>query len=222
MSTTMENLREDVHKPPEQLEREADSARSAVEGTLAELELRLSPGQMLDRVMDVVKRNGGEFGDNLLVQVRNNPVPMIMAGIGVAWLMAASKRPPPHGNWRSSSGDWQDRPSRAADGGAHRDATGNGTATERWSSAYGSARDTVSSAAESATDSVRAAATDARAPRARACAGLRTATRISVESSRSCSERLRSRPAPRSARCCPRPMPRTACSARRAMPPSRA
>ena len=47
MSTSMDNLRNDVHKPAEQLEREADSARSAVEGTLADLQQRLSPGEMV-------------------------------------------------------------------------------------------------------------------------------------------------------------------------------
>ena len=95
MSTSMDNLRNDVHKPAEQLEREADSARIAVEGTLADLQQRLSPGEMVDRAMDMVKRHGGEFGDNLLTQVRNNPIPTIIAGVGVAWLMAASKRRPP-------------------------------------------------------------------------------------------------------------------------------
>src|SRR5690348_3331178 len=104
MSSTMDNLRNDVRKQPDELAREADSARHAVEGTLSELEQRLSPGQMLDRVMDAVKSHGGEFGDNLLTQVRNNPLPTIFAGIGVAWLMAASKSPPRSAD-RSDDGD---------------------------------------------------------------------------------------------------------------------
>jgi len=143
----MENLRSDVHKPPEQLEREADSARSAIEGTLAELEQRLSPGEMLDRVTDMVKRNGGEFGENLLAQVRNNPLPTIIAGIGVAWLMAASKRPPP----RSANGQRTARNDYRGDGEAEVDAT------ERWSSAGSSVSDT----ARSTTDSMKNAMNDA-------------------------------------------------------------
>jgi hypothetical protein len=94
-ATTMEDVRSDLDKRPEQLEREADTARSAVEGTLAALEQRLSPGEMIDRLMDLAKRHGGGFGDNLLAQVKNNPLPTIMASVGFAWLMAASKRPPP-------------------------------------------------------------------------------------------------------------------------------
>jgi len=148
MSAAMETLRNDVHKPPEQLEREADTARSAVEGTLAELEQRLSPGEMLDRVTDMVKRNGGEFGENLLTQVRNNPLPTIIAGIGVAWLMAASKRP-------------VSRASEVGQGSSRGDARASGEAdidaTERWSSAAASASDT----ARAATDSVKDAVNDA-------------------------------------------------------------
>jgi uncharacterized protein DUF3618 len=94
MSDTIDNLKRDVSKDPAELEREADIARDALEATLCELEQRFSPSQLLDRFAGVVKQNGGEFGANLLAQVRNNPVPTIMAGIGVAWLMASSKRPP--------------------------------------------------------------------------------------------------------------------------------
>jgi uncharacterized protein DUF3618 len=152
MSAAMENLRSDVHKPPEQLEREADSARHAVEGTLAELEQRLSPGELLDRVMDVVKRHGGEFGDNLLTQVRNNPLPTIIAGVGVAWLMTASKRPPPRGYPHFGDDYGSDDRSGTAD---------------RFSSAFESARDTASSTAESA----KSAATDAMDATTRAARG---------------------------------------------------
>ena len=135
MSTSMDNLRNDVHKPAEQLEREADSARSAVEGTLADLQQRLSPGEMVDRAMDMVKRHGGEFGDNLLTQVRNNPIPTIIAGVGLAWLMAASKRRPPHGN---SQGRWAEERDNDGRYGGDEDID----ATERWSSAAMSGRDT--------------------------------------------------------------------------------
>ena len=153
MSTSMDNLRNDVHKPAEQLEREADSARSAVEGTLADLQQRLSPGEMVDRAMDMVKRHGGEFGDNLLTQVRNNPIPTIIAGVGVAWLMAASKRRPPHGNWQGRYGDGRYEGDEDID------------ATESWASAATSAHhattagaDAMQKTARAATDSVRDAA----------------------------------------------------------------
>ncbi len=245
MSTSMDNLRNDVHKPAEQLEREADSARSAVEGTLAELQQRLSPGEMVDRAMDMVKRHGGEFGDNLLTQVRNNPIPTIIAGVGVAWLMAASKRRPPHGNWQGRYGDGRYEGDEDID------------ATESWASAATSAHHNDDGRCRrDARDSPLRHRFDARRRRVRcrtpcavlrprrpspqrpqrivllmrrakrptasltrlvpASAGLRTATRTCAASNRLCSARSRSRQGPRWARCFVRHRRRTACSARRA------
>lgn len=190
MSAAIDTLRSDVHKPPEQLEREADNARNAVEGTLAELEHRLSPGELLDRVMGMVKRHGGEFGDNLLVQIRNNPLPTLLAGVGMAWLMTASKEPPAQGQWRSrgygdGAGDY--------DGGDE-----DFGLTERWSSAYDSARDTASSAyesardrASSAADSVRGAAWDAMDATSRAAHRAADATRHTVDRMSIASQTLR-------------------------------
>lgn len=156
MSATMDNLRSDVHKPPEQLEREADSARSAVEGTLAELERRLSPGEMLDRVMDMVKRHGGEFGENLLTQVRSNPTATIVAGVGVAWLMAASKRPPPQrpAHVDRANGSMFDRASSAADS-IHSTASATADSLHRTAE---HAYDATADAAQRAADATRHAA----------------------------------------------------------------
>ena len=103
--------------------------------------------------MDMVKRHGGEFGDNLLTQVRNNPIPTIIVGVGLAWLMAASKRRPPHGNWQGRYGDGRYEGDEDVD------------ATESWASAATSAHhattsgaDSMQKTARSATDSVRDAA----------------------------------------------------------------
>ena len=105
MSATMTDLKEDMRKDPDDLKREADRARDALENTLSELEQRLSPSAMVDRVMAAVKENGGEFGTNLLSQVRNNPVPTILSSVGLAWLMAASKSPPARAGDGSSFGE---------------------------------------------------------------------------------------------------------------------
>jgi hypothetical protein len=88
------DFRDDIHKHPDELEREADRARASLESTLEALERRLSPGELLDQMLNVVKENGGVFGRNLATQVRNNPVPVLLTGIGMTWLMAASDRPP--------------------------------------------------------------------------------------------------------------------------------
>ena len=128
MSATTTDLKEDMRKDPDDLKREADQARDALEATLYELEQRLSPSVLVDRVATAVKENAGDFGINLLAQVRNNPVPTVLSSVGLAWLMASSKRPP----------------ARAGD-----------SATDAAANAYQTAADTTAHAANRVVDTTR-------------------------------------------------------------------
>ena len=149
MSATMTDLKADIHKDPDELKREADQARDALEDTLYELEQRLSPSALVDRVMMAVKENAGDFGTNLLSQVRNNPVPTVLSSVGLAWLMAASKRPPPRAGAGSGLGErWSSR-MRAARESADDASDAVRGAADRASSAYHSATDAASSAYQS-------------------------------------------------------------------------
>jgi hypothetical protein len=157
MSEMMDDIKRDVRKDPAELEREADMARDALEETLFEIEQRFSPSELYDRFASAVKQNSGEFGTNLLTQVRNNPVPTIMAGIGLAWLMASSKQPPA-ARPGEHTGGLTDRLSSAMDSvrGAAQ------SARETMFGAAESVRDTVYGAAESARETVYGAADEAR------------------------------------------------------------
>ena len=77
----------------EQLEQEADVTRWRLSQTLEELRGRMTPGQAVDQVLDYT-RNGpaGEFLRNLGREIRENPMPLVLIGIGIAWLMIASSR----------------------------------------------------------------------------------------------------------------------------------
>jgi len=77
----------------EQLEREARRSREKLALTLEQLRARLTPGQVIDQTIDYV-RNGpvAEFLHNLGREVRENPMPLVLIGIGVTWLMVASNR----------------------------------------------------------------------------------------------------------------------------------
>lgn len=68
------------------IEREIDRDRSHFSETLSALENKLSPGQLVDQALSYAKRNGGDFSDNLVKSVANNPIPTILTGIGVAWM----------------------------------------------------------------------------------------------------------------------------------------
>jgi hypothetical protein len=158
MSETMDDLKRDIRKDPAELEREADMARDALEDTLFELEQRFSPSELYDRFSSAVKENGGEFGTNLLTQVRSNPVPTIMAGIGLAWLMASSKQPPAARPRDEHTRGLTDKLSSAMD-------SVRGAAQSARETVFGAAegaRETVYGAAENARETVHGAADSAR------------------------------------------------------------
>jgi hypothetical protein len=93
MSSVRDEFRRDTEKRPEELEREIDRTRAHMEHTLDLLERKLSPGELIDELLNMAKRNG--FTRNLSTQVQNNPLPTLLTGVGLAWLMASSDRPPP-------------------------------------------------------------------------------------------------------------------------------
>jgi hypothetical protein len=83
----------DAHeKSSAQLEREVEDSRARVNETLSEIRDRMSPGQVVDEVMAFAKNNGGaDFTRNLVTQARDNPLPVVLIGAGIAWLMSGRR-----------------------------------------------------------------------------------------------------------------------------------
>lgn len=75
---------------PKELSREVEEARSQLERTVSELSDRFSPGELIDQALAMAREHGGQFGRNLGSQVKDNPVPMILTGVGVFWMMLSS------------------------------------------------------------------------------------------------------------------------------------
>lgn len=92
MSTMSHNS--DSHKDPSTLEEEAQQVRNRLGHNIDELGHRLSPGDLLDQAIGMAGEHGGEFSRNLGTQLKNNPVPLLLTGVGLTWLIAASNRPP--------------------------------------------------------------------------------------------------------------------------------
>src|SRR5439155_20518414 len=77
----------------EQFEREAEETRWQLAGTLEELRGRMTPGRVVDQVVDYTRDGpAAEFLRNLGREVRENPMPLVLIGIGIAWLMVTSSR----------------------------------------------------------------------------------------------------------------------------------
>jgi MoxR-like ATPase len=77
----------------EQFEREAEETRWQLAGTLEELRDRMTPGRVVDQVVDYTRDGpAAEFLRNLGREARENPMPLVLIGIGIAWLMLATSR----------------------------------------------------------------------------------------------------------------------------------
>src|SRR6516164_2393101 len=75
------------------LEREAEETRWQLSGTLEELRGRMTPGRVVDQVIDYTRDSpAADFLSNLGREVRENPMPLVVVGIGILWLLLATHR----------------------------------------------------------------------------------------------------------------------------------
>ncbi|MFN2361621.1 MAG: DUF3618 domain-containing protein [Marinobacter sp.] len=94
MTTEKEQFKNDLNKDPEDLKREADDAREDLEGTVEKLMHQLSPKELLNRGIEMVQNTGDvDFVRNLVNRVESNPIPTVLAGVSLIWLITASSSP---------------------------------------------------------------------------------------------------------------------------------
>jgi gas vesicle protein len=75
------------------LEYEAESSRNRISELLDELRGRISPGEVVDQVIDFASDGaGGDMVRNLGRQARQNPLALTVIGAGLAWLMLSDAR----------------------------------------------------------------------------------------------------------------------------------
>jgi hypothetical protein len=75
----------------EQMERQARQMRARISKTMQALRDRMTPGQVVDQVADYAQHGPmAEFFRNLGREVRENPLPLTLIAVGVAWLITAS------------------------------------------------------------------------------------------------------------------------------------
>jgi hypothetical protein len=106
----------------EQLEREAEMARTNLAADLDELRHRMTPGQIVDEVADYARGTpAADFARNLVRGLRDNPLPLLLIGAGIAWsIIASSRRPrivveecPPEAKTPTPLGRWEPQPATA-------------------------------------------------------------------------------------------------------------
>jgi len=83
----------DEDKRPEQIEDEIEHTRAEVSATIDAIQSKLTPGQLMDQTMSYLRTSlPADFGSNLSRSVRENPIPVALLGIGLAWLMMGGQQ----------------------------------------------------------------------------------------------------------------------------------
>jgi hypothetical protein len=145
-------------KPPQAIRAEIDRTRGEMDHTLSAIEQRLTPGQLVDQGLDYLRHSGvKQFTDNLGGSVKENPLPVALVGVGLAWLMAAGRRPGADGGAEHSAGAMAERASDTLD---------------RTKEKLGAAKDRMTGGLESARASAGDLASGARRQMDRARSGM--------------------------------------------------
>jgi hypothetical protein len=172
-----------MNQSSREIEREVEASRARIEDTMDAIRDRMTLGQMVDEATHYFGTSGvSRAAGNLGAQVRDNPLPLALVGLGLAWLMSGKGRPhvrsSADGGYRSRAYDGPDaaasyggQPGEEADengdgaslfGGMQErfdDASGRmGEAADAARSALGSAADRVGDTAHTLWNSGRAGA----------------------------------------------------------------
>ncbi|WP_276121918.1 DUF3618 domain-containing protein [Pararhizobium qamdonense] len=76
------------------IQREIDQDRERIGSRIDAIQERMSPGQLIDEVLTYAKGSGGgEYVSNLGQALKNNPLPVALMGVSLAWLMAKGSTP---------------------------------------------------------------------------------------------------------------------------------
>jgi Protein of unknown function (DUF3618) len=171
----------------EQLEREAEARRAQLEETFDELRARVTPGHVLDQLVDYATDSGGtDFFRNLRDQTVANPLALGMVGAGLAWLMLSNGKEtrrrygtPYRSRIRSYFADARERAGSAAGEAGDRDRAAE--AAHRASEAVGS----IGATARTAKDAALETASQWREAAGSAASSLRDTTSSTYEQAKS-------------------------------------
>ena len=82
----------DDTRTPEEIEREIEKRRAALSSNIDALQDRFSIDTVVRQIGDQFREHGGDMGRSISEQVKANPIPLALTGIGLAWLMMGDGR----------------------------------------------------------------------------------------------------------------------------------
>ncbi len=86
-------MNHDDPRDTRELQQDISQTRSHLDKTLDAIEERLAPRQLIDDGIDYLRHNGArEYVTNLGRAAKNDPLPLALVGVGLAWLMLSDGR----------------------------------------------------------------------------------------------------------------------------------
>lgn len=83
------------NRRPEEIEHDIERTRAQLSSNIDAIQRRLTPGEMMDEAITYARTSlPADFGSNLNHAVRENPIPVTLIGLGVAWLMLQGRQRP--------------------------------------------------------------------------------------------------------------------------------
>ncbi|MCE8005789.1 DUF3618 domain-containing protein [Aestuariivita sp.] len=74
-------------RSPKEIEREIEEQRSDLTSNLEDLQDKFSIDTVVRQIGDQFREHGGDMGRSISNQVKANPIPLALTGIGLAWMM---------------------------------------------------------------------------------------------------------------------------------------
>jgi hypothetical protein len=82
---------------PEEIASDIERTRADFSSTIDAIQSKLTPGELMDQAVDyALTTTPGAFSANLVNTVRDNPIPVTLIGVGIAWLMTARRQSGAH------------------------------------------------------------------------------------------------------------------------------
>lgn len=83
----------DDNRAPEEIASDIERTRAEMSSTIDAIQNKMTPGQLMDQAFAYARTSlPADFGTNLGNAVRQNPVPVALVGIGLAWLAMSGQK----------------------------------------------------------------------------------------------------------------------------------
>jgi hypothetical protein len=78
----------------EEIERALEKTRMEITRTVDAIQSRVTPGQVFQELYDAARSGPTDYVRNLGLAAKNNPIPLALVGVGLAWLATSGGRTP--------------------------------------------------------------------------------------------------------------------------------